>query len=256
MADHFCPTCGTEVDEDARFCPSCGQTLDMPGGEDGEALDMPAAPTWPEPAAAEVPGGGAPAAAEAAAMQPAHEDATDEESADEEPADEDPTRLTHLTRSAEPGPPPGPAPEAPAAPPPVGERAGSAEAAPPGQPMELPFSWPATIAGWLIGGGSIVGAAALIPSLGDLVSVFLFLALLAVTATIFLPDRLPEVPRLRLLVLLVTMVGLGMSLDRAAFTVRGIETVLLIAMLAAAGGALLIELDRDRPVPPPGRGGG
>jgi hypothetical protein len=40
-------------------------------------------------------------------------------------------------------------------------------------------------------------------------------------------------------------------LARAGFSVQGADTVFLVAMLAAAGGALLIELDRDRPMPPP-----
>jgi hypothetical protein len=84
-----------------------------------------------------------------------------------------------------------------------------------------------------------------------MISLFLFLALLGVAATVFLADRLPEIANLRLLVLVTVMIGLGVALDRAAFTVRGLETVLLIAMLAAAGGVLLVELDRDRPVPPP-----
>jgi hypothetical protein len=51
------------------------------------------------------------------------------------------------------------------------------------------------------------------------------------------------------------MLGLGVALERAAFTVRGIHTVFLITMLVAAGGAILIELDRDRPLPPPGGSG-
>jgi hypothetical protein len=54
------------------------------------------------------------------------------------------------------------------------------------------------------------------------------------------------------------MFGLGVALDRAGigFIQPGTDSVLLIAMLAAAGGALLIELDRDRPMPPPERAGG
>lgn len=116
--------------------------------------------------------------------------------------------------------------------------------------IDLPFTWPTTASGWLIGIGSAVGAIALIPSLGNLLSILLFLALLGVVASVFLAERMPDIPRLRLITLVVTTIGLGIALDRSAFTVRGMETILLIAMIAAAGGALLIELDRDRPMPP------
>ena len=72
----------------------------------------------------------------------------------------------------------------------------------------------------------------------------------------FLADHMPEVPRLKLLVLMTTMIGLGVALARAGFTVAGVDTLFLLAMLAAAGGAMLIEFDRDRPWPPPEHGGG
>ena len=114
------------------------------------------------------------------------------------------------------------------------------------------------LSGWLIGAGSVIGALALIPRLagaGYLISMVLFLALLGIAATVFLSDRIPVIPRLRLLVLSTTLIGLGVGLARAAFTIQGIDTVFLIAMLAAAGGALLLELDRDRPFPPPERSG-
>jgi hypothetical protein len=97
----------------------------------------------------------------------------------------------------------------------------------------------------------VLGAVALIASLNDAVSLLLMLALLGVAATVFLVDRLPAIPRLRLINLSVTMVGLGVALERAGFGARGADSVLLVAMIAAAGGALLIELDRDRPVSPP-----
>jgi hypothetical protein len=116
---------------------------------------------------------------------------------------------------------------------------------------DLPFSWPTTLSGWLIGAGSVVAGLGLIASLDRAVSALLFLALLWMAAAVFLGDRIPEIPRQRFVVLATTLIGLGVALDRAGFTVRGWDTAFLIGMLAAAGGALLIELDRDRPMPPP-----
>jgi hypothetical protein len=184
-----------------------------------------------------------------------------------------PTCGTMLSEEASPVLPAAPAwppPEEPAAAPltPGAER-GVPETAPqapvPGSPappvrdasrpdIDLPLTWPTTLSGWLIGGGSLVGALALIPSFDDAVSLLLFLALLAVAASVFLAERLPDVPRQRFVVLAVTLVGLGIAFDRAGFGARGIDTFLLVAMIAAAGGALLIELDRDRPLPPPAAG--
>jgi len=227
MADRYCPSCGTEVDADARFCPTCGITL-----ETDAQPDLPDAPAWPRP---EPP----PLAADA--TQPA--EAVEVER-------EQPGRAAQAVepRTAPPG---APAPAA-AHPPPM--PAGGAR--PVQEGVDLPFTWPTMLSGWLIGIGSLFGAIALIPRLGDLVSILLFLALLAVAATIFLADRIPTVPRLRLITLLVTTIGLGIALERSASAVRGLETLLLITMLAAAAGALLIELDRDRPMPPSARPGG
>ncbi len=216
MAERYCPTCGTEVDEDARFCPSCGTTLGV------DQPELPPAPTWPEP-------------------EPAHEaprgaDAIDdvEPQAAAEPEPEE--QLKQEAGSGAVGEPP-PPPPSPA----------------PGSRAELPWSWPTLLSGWLIGGGGAVGALALIPSLANPVSLLLFLALIGVAATVFEADRLPEIPRLRLLVLSVSLVGLGIALERAGFRASGVDSLLLVAMIAAAGGALLVELDRDRPVPPPAR---
>jgi hypothetical protein len=248
MADQFCPSCGTEVDADARFCPTCGTTLAAAAGDEPsrdqprdeptreEVPVLPEAPQWPPPA-----DGGDEVQPEVRAY------AADAEA----PVDEDPgaadarmeaAREAEVSEQA--------APEAQPPPPPV-TAAPSPASAGPSAGADLPFTWPATVGGWLIGGGAALAAIALIPGLSDMISLFLFLALLGVAATVFLADRLPEIANLRLLVLVTVMIGLGVALDRAAFTVRGLETVLLIAMLAAAGGVLLVELDRDRPVPPP-----
>jgi hypothetical protein len=247
MADRYCPSCGTEVDADARFCPTCGITL-----EDEAQPELPAAPGWPQPGPAHGEGGPEPA------------EANDDDGAAET------ANLTAVPEPAVPGgASPAPEPEARPAPEPGTAAAVSpppriepAQPVPPAPPPEagidLPFTWPTTLSGWLIGIGSAVGALALIPNLGNVASLLLFLALIGVAAAIFLADRVPDVPRLRLWILVITMIGLGVALDRAGigFVQRGTDSILLIAMLAAAGGALLIELDRDRPMPPPGRAGG
>jgi hypothetical protein len=217
------------VDADARFCPTCGTTLAAADGDEPSRDEstreqvpvLPEAPQWPPPADAEAPVDEDPGGADAR-IETAREAEVSEQAAPE----------------AEPPPPPVAVASSPAS---SGPSAGA----------DLPFTWPATVGGWLIGGGAALAAIALIPRLSDMISLFLFLALLGVAATVFLADRLPEIANLRLLVLVTVMIGLGVALDRAAFTVRGLETVLLIAMLAAAGGVLLVELDRDRPVPPP-----
>jgi hypothetical protein len=219
MADQFCPNCGTEVEEDARFCPSCGTTLSAQGSDGEESAAIPPAPAWPEPEAPE----------------------------------EEPTR----TIAPEPVPPPAipsPPPASPPPPPPPAEAPGQPSASAP----DLPFTWPTTLSGWLIGAGMLIGALALIPRLagaGYLLSLLLFLVLLGIAATVFFGDHVPRIPQLRLIVLSTALVGLGVGLARAAFTIQGIDTLFLVAMLAAAGGALLIELDRDRPFPPPDRSG-
>jgi len=243
MADQFCPNCGTEVEADARFCPSCGTTLT--GQDQGDQL--PAAPAWPPP-------------------EPSVEDvapAAPDEAADElvdEPMDQPTVTVAQQPDAAAPPPPAPPAaPAQPAAPPPPPPAPAVAPAGTEATTStELPFTWPTLLSGWLIGGGSLLGAAVLIPRLagtGYLVSMLLFLALLGIAATVFLADHVPAIPQLRLIVLCTTLIGLGVGLARAAFAIQGIDTIFLVAMLAAAGGAILIELDRDRPFPPPERSG-
>lgn len=237
MADHFCPNCGTEVEADARFCPTCGTTLanDADAGE--ASAELPAAPAWPPPQSrAEAPQDDPPTMTDAPAAPAAAPGSAPE-----------PLAAGPAAPAAAPAPDPSSAPQA-AAPQPTG-----------GPPMELPITWPATLSGWLIGAGSLLGAILLIPRLGGagyIVSLVLFLALLGIAATVFLADRVPVIPRLRLVVLVTTLIGLGVALARAAIGVAGVDTFFLVAMLAAAGGALLIELDRDRPMPPPQRSGG
>lgn len=252
MADRYCPSCGTEVDADARFCPTCGITL-----ESDEQPELPAAPAWPQPE----PPRAAAAPPLPTAAEPESVDARDAHDAADVTADIPAVGTSPPAAREEPASQ-APAPEprfAPASQPPRMEPAQPVPPSPPeGAGIDMPFSWPTTLSGWLIGIGSAVGALALIPNFGNVVSLLLFLGLAGVAAAIFLPDRLPRIARLRMWILVVTMVGLGVALDRAGigFIQRGTDSVLLIAMLAAAGGALLIELDRDRPMPPPQRPGG
>lgn len=240
MVDRFCPTCGTEVDADARFCPTCGRTLevgegvaaDQPelglGGGEQPTMAIPPAPGWPPP--------------EPAADQDEH-------------AGEAAGDVGEAGEAADVGeePPPPPPPASPPPPTAPGAAAQPPDTAPAGESSEpdLPFTWPTTLSGWMIGAGSFFGALSLLPRLGNPLDLILFVALLAVSAGIFLADRIPRIERQRMLTLVVLMVALGVALDRSAFTVRGVHTIFLIAMLIAAGGALLIELDRDRPLPPP-----
>ena len=234
MPDRFCPSCGTEVEADARFCPSCGTTLALEGDDEPQAeAQLPPAPAWP---AGETTPDSNP---------PATDEPTLTDAPDAEPGAA-PAQATHGQASAESSAAPPAAPPPPAAEP----------VAPVNRSPDIPVTWPSTVAGWLIGSGSLLGAIFLIATLGNVVSLLLFVALLGVAATVFVADRLPEIPHLRLLVLVTTMIGLGVGLARAGFTVNGVDTLFLLAMLAAGGGALLIELDRDRPWPPPERSGG
>jgi hypothetical protein len=267
MPDHFCPKCGTEVEADARFCPSCGTTLEV----DTESR-IPAAPPWPDAAADEA------TLSDTSAQLPLPEERAPEERAPEERAPEEPTAVEEPAAMDEPAPvdqhaPPKPMLDEPAlaerpaepgeSPPPPTPPPTSAAPHPPAVAAsstgpDLPFTWPTTLSGWLMGGGAVLGAVFLLPRLtaaGNTISLLLLLALLGVAATVFLPDRIPDIPRLRLWVLAITMVGLGVGLARAAFTIQGVETLFLVCMLAAAGGALLLELDMDRPFPPADRQG-
>jgi hypothetical protein len=233
-ADPFCPNCGTEVDADARFCPTCGRTLLVAEPEATAADD--------EPTAA-VPRQGATAGDEPAPAIPA---------APSWPPAPDPIE------PPEQSPPEPPPPTPPAAPPPARDArtpdapaAGAPPAATRSEP-DLPFTWPVMLSGWLIGAGSGLAALTLLPGLGNPLNLLLFVALLAITASIFVADRMPAIPHQRLATFAVLLVALGIALERAAFRVRGIDTIFLVMIVAAAAGAILVELGRDRPMPPPG----
>src|SRR5687768_7529102 len=211
MGDHFCLNCGIEVEADARFCPTCGTILsgqqDGRGAQAGQTnqAELPPAPAWPPSQSAAAPTGGEEA-----------QKATPVEPEPEPPPDSSPvTEQLHEPEHASEPIAEQPAPAGAALPPPAPPPSPSARA---GSMPELPFTWPTMLSGWLIGGGSLLGAIFLIASLGNVVSLLLFLALLAITASVFLADRVPDVPRLRLIILVTTMIGLGVGLARAGFT--------------------------------------
>ncbi len=209
--------------DEARFCPTCGTVL----VEDAEQTELPPAPAWPD---REEPS----ESARAAQPEPEEQLTLEPEEPVEATAASAADRATESEPATEPEPPPPPA-TAPA------QASG----------MDLPITWPTTLSGWLIGVGSVLGGLALFASLSDGVSLLLLVALAGVAATVFLADRLPDIPRLQLLTLSISLVGLGIAFERAGFGARGADSILLVAMISAAGGALLVELDRDRPLPPP-----
>jgi hypothetical protein len=70
-----------------------------------------------------------------------------------------------------------------------------------------------------------------------------------VTASVFLSDRLPNVPQLRLITLSVVMVALGVAVDRLGFGRAGAGDLLLfLGTAAAAIGAIILETGRDQPL--------
>lgn len=240
----FCANCGTEVDDTAVFCPTCGQPIDQE-----TETEMPPAPAWPEP--------------EPRAAPPEH--VTPQDAAPDAAATEPPPRertewssepdTAEVTRVVEPQPRPDeeasarPAPDAPPArsvPPPAARQ--------PDRPaMDLPLTMPVTLSAWLIGGGAALGAIgaliALFDGLGTAIDLLLLIGLLAVTASVFLSDRLPHVPQLRLITLSVAMVAFGVALDRLGFGRAGAGDLLLfLGTAAAAIGAIILETGRDQPL--------
>lgn len=250
----FCGNCGTEVDETAVFCPTCGQPVD-----DGEPAEMPAAPAWPDPAAADraadaesdvAPAGGP-------AGQPIERDSADM------PADV-PTRVEQRPPSP-PDETPRPAPEEPSRP--AAGGGGPASEPPPareegdggGRPqIDLPITTPVTLSGWLIGIGSALAVLGLIVilvvSVINVIDLLLLLALLGVAATVFFSAQLPAVPHLRLMTLVIALIAFGVALDRIGFRGGGAGELLLFMGSAAAGiGAIILELGHDQPLGGPQR---
>ena len=219
----YCASCGTEVDETAVFCPTCGQPIDQ-----AVETDMPAAPAWPDPSdrAATPPPPVAPRAdapsREWAAGAAAAPDATEQR----------------------PQPPPAPPPRSSAP-------AGSA-----GPSMNVPFTMPVTVAGWLIGIGALIAALGILIGLFDngflnVIDLLLLVALIAISAAVFFSSSLASVPNLRLATFVVALIGFGVALDRIGFTGAGVaELLLFLGAAAAAVGAIILELGHDQPLGP------
>ena len=218
----FCANCGTEVDETAVFCPTCGQPID-----EAVETEIPPAPAWPDPSPPPAPAAermGTAARDEPVAPEPA-------------PRFEEPTRVE--------------APPPPAAVPPP---APDAQPSPPQQPaVNVPVTWPVTLAAWLIGVGAGVGA------IGALVSVFrgtinpidllLLLLLIGIAVTVFFKSNVPAIPHLQLATLAVMLVGFGIALARIGFGFAGVgELLLFLGTAAGAMGCILLELGRDQPL--------
>ncbi len=235
LATHFCGICGTEVDETAVFCPSCGNPIEP----DAQQADIPPAPAWPEP---ETAAQGEPKPDPETAIEPAPM----RESAQMGEPEPDPEQ-THDARpsarrapAAEP-----PAPPVVAAPVPGGPRRGI------GEQVELPFTWPVMLSGWLIGVGSLVAALSLLldfRTFANPVTLIVFLLLLAVSASVFLASNIPDFAHRRLWVLVVAVAAFGIGLWRVGFGANFAGVVFFLAVLAAAGGTIMVELGRDRPL--------
>ena len=262
----FCASCGTEVDETAVFCPTCGQPID----QETES-SIPPAPSWPDPEPAAQDEWEDP-------PEPAREAVDDDRPAPSgwrNRADRS-LRVDHLddaevtrveARPSASVSDPAPADDDPApAPPRSGDRQPGRREAPPAAPpparsaapvMQLPITTPVTLSGWLIGGGAALGALgalfALFDGLGSAIDLVLLIGLLAIAASVFLSDRLPHIPNLRLATLAVVLVAFGVALDRLGFGRAGAgELLLFLGTAAAAIGAILLETGRDQPLGGPG----
>jgi hypothetical protein len=244
----YCRSCGTEVDETAVFCPTCGQPID-----DDAPVEMPAAPTWPEP----VEGGSdrdqRSAAADASPRPDDLASATAGHAEEDDPAGA-PTRIEERPVPDEPAAAPERRPESdqraepgprPATLPPARGRSGPQ--------IDLPITAPVTLSGWLVGIGSVLAVLGLIVVLVttvlNVIDLLLLLALVSVAATVFFSATLPAVPHVRLITLVVVLIAFGVALDRIGFRAGGVgELLLFIGSAAAAMGSIILELGKDQPL--------
>lgn len=254
----FCANCGTEVDDNAVFCPTCGQPIDQE-----TETEMPPAPSWPDPEPRASRPIGEPDEATGAAEATEHDEppaprddrgwATEPEREPQPYREDD---AADVTRVVEPQPPP----DADPSPVPARDAQPARAAAPPpatrgpaGPAVDLPLTMPVTLSAWLIGGGAALGTIGaligLFDGLGTAIDLLLLIGLLAVAASVFLSDRLPHVPQLRLITLAIVLVAFGVALDRLGFGRAGAgELLLFLGAAAAAIGAIILETGRDQPL--------
>lgn len=263
MATRFCGICGTEVDEDALFCPSCGNPLDAAVQPTSQ---IPPAPAWPEPEPgpeAEAEEEPEPDRGSAFARQPGDPPELDRgadavvtaDAGAQEPSGREPTPMrgrpddAPAARAAhERVEPEATRPQSPPPVPPVAPDASRRQAA---EQLDLPFTLPVMLSGWLIGIGSLVGALSLLldfRTFANPVTLIVFLLLLAVAATVFLSSNIPDFANRRLWVLVVVVATFGIGLWRVGLGASFAGVVFFLASLAAAVGAILIELGQDRPM--------
>jgi len=250
----FCANCGTEVDDNAVFCPTCGQPIDQE-----TETEMPPAPSWPDPeprASRPVDERAEPAEPAEPVEQPPRDDGGWATEPDREPQPHREDDAADVTRVVEPQP----GPDAGAAPAPSRDTPPERSATPPpasrepaGPAVNLPLTMPVTLSAWLIGGGAALGAIGaligLFDGLGTAIDLLLLIGLLAVAASVFLSDRLPHVPQLRLITLAIVLVAFGVALDRLGFGRAGAgELLLFLGAAAAAIGAIILETGRDQPL--------
>jgi hypothetical protein len=204
-----------------------------------EAAEIPAAPAWPDPAATDLGPGtdAAPGAPEPPAPE-AYEPVSGVDQwppPEEAPARPMPTEPRPDTRARAPVEPRGDGPSG-------------------GLPqIDLPFTMPVTLSGWLIGIGAVVAVLGLIVILIgtalNAIDLLLLVGLLGVAATVFLSAQLPAVPHLRLITLVLSLVAFGVALDRVGLRGGGVgELLLFLGSAAAAVGAVILELGQDQPL--------
>jgi hypothetical protein len=117
----------------------------------------------------------------------------------------------------------------------------------------VPLTLPVTLSGWLIGGGALVGALGVLIGLFDgplnLIGVLVLVGLIGIAVAVFLSDRVPAGPALRVATLAIPLVGFGIALDRLGTGGAGVgELLLFLGTAAAAIGVILVELGRDQPL--------
>ncbi|MEO5986657.1 MAG: zinc-ribbon domain-containing protein [Candidatus Limnocylindria bacterium] len=242
----YCAACGTEVEDTAVFCPTCGKAID----QEHEA-EIPEAPAWPDQLARRVPaadGEREPVASQTAWPEEAHDDARGESDGPRAPA-YDPRREepTHVEDAPPVQPLSEPRSTPRTSPPPAaaGRR--------PGPSLDLPLTMPVMLSGWLIGVGALIAmlgvVVGLFGSVLNPIDLIMLILLLGIAATVFLPSRVPDVPHLRLTILVTVLIAFGMALDRIGIGGAGVGELLLFFGAAAAGiGAIILELGRDQPL--------